>query len=182
MKLNIIKFNIPVNFNFIIIKNFNKMMIIIFNQIFKFKIFFKKTKNLKINKNLNNIEYKNKNLNNNFYYLNNNFYKFLEKLNKYYFLKIKFKGKGYKIGFYKKVKIINFYFGKSHKSIISHKNIKIKKLGKYKFVIMKNNINELKKIGYKITNIKKINEYTNRGLRLSRQIILKRKGKKGSFV
>ena len=34
----------------------------------------------------------------------------------------------------------------------------------------------------KILKIKKINDYTNRGLRLSRQIIIKRKGKKGSFV
>lgn len=182
MKLTILKINIPINFNFILIKKFNKIILIIFNEKFKFTLFFKKKNNLKINKNLNTIEYKNNILNSNYYLLNNNFYKFLEKLNNYYFFKIKFKGKGYKIGFYKKKKIINFYFGKSHKSIFIYKNVKIKKLSKYKFILLKNNYNVLKQISYKIVKIKKINEYTNRGLRLSRQIIIKRKGKKGSFV
>jgi ribosomal protein L6P/L9E len=182
MKLTALKLNIPINFNFLVIKKFNKIIIIIFNNKFKFTVFFRKKNNIKINKNLNSIEYKNNILNKNFFILNNNFYNFLEKLNTYYFLKIKFKGKGYKIGFYKKKKIINFYFGKSHKSIFIYNNIKIKKLSKYKFILLKNNFNILKQISYKIIKIKKINEYTNRGLRLSRQIIIKRKGKKGSFV
>ena len=104
MKLTLLKINLPINFNFVLIKKFNKIILIIFNEKFKFTLFFKKQNNLKINKNLNTIEYKNNTLNNNFYLINNNFYKFLEKLNKFYFLKIKFKGKGYKIGFYKKIK------------------------------------------------------------------------------
>jgi len=182
MKLNFLKLNVPINFNFILIKKFNKIILIIYNEKFKFVLFFKEKNNLKINKNLNSISYKNTFLKKNIFTINNNFYKFLEKLNIYYFLKIKFKGKGYKIGFYKKKKIINFYFGKSHKSIFIFNNIKIKKLSKYKFILLKNNFNLLKKISYKIIKIKKINEYTNRGLRLSRQIIIKRKGKKGSFV
>jgi ribosomal protein L6P/L9E len=182
MKLILLKLNLPINFNFLLIEKFNKIILIIFNEKFKFVLFFKKKNNLKINKNLNSIEYKNYFLKNNFFILNNSIYNFLEKLNTYYFLKIKFKGKGYKIGFYKKKKIINFYFGKSHKSIFIYNNIKIKKLNKYKFILLKNNFNLLKQISYKIIKIKKINEYTNRGLRLSRQTIIKRKGKKGSFV
>lgn len=182
MKLTLLKLNIPINFNFILIEKFNKIVLIIFNEKFKFTLFFKKKNNLKINKNLNSIEYKNIILKNSYFILNNNLYSFLEKLNNYYFLKIKFKGKGYKIGFYKKKKIINFYFGKSHKSIFIYNNIKIKKLSKYKFILLKNNFNMIKQISYKIVKIKKINEYTNRGLRLTRQIIIKRKGKKGSFV
>lgn len=182
MKLSLLKLNIPINFNFILIKKFNKIILIIFNEKFKFTIFLKKKINIKINKNLNSIEYKNTILNKNYFYLNNNFYDFLKKINNYYFLKIKFKGKGYKIGFYKRKKIINFYFGKSHKSIFIYNNIKVKKLSKYKFILLKNNYNILKQISYKIITIKKINEYTNRGLRLTRQIIIKRKGKKGSFV
>ena len=182
MKLTVLKLNLPVNFNFLLIEKFNKIILIIFNEKFKLTLYFKKKNNLKINKNLNSIEYKNNLLKNNFYTLNNNFYSFLEKLNTYYFLKIKFKGKGYKIGFCKKKKIINFYFGKSHKSIFIFNNMRIKKLSKYKFILLKNNFNFLKKISYKIIKIKKINEYTNRGLRLTRQTIIKRKGKNGSFV
>jgi len=182
MKLNFLKLNVPINFNFILIKKFNKIILIIFNEKLKFTLFFNKNNNIKINKNLNFLEYKNIFLKKDYFVINNIFYKFLEKLNKYYFLKIKFKGKGYKIGFYKKIKIINFYFGKSHKSIFLYNNLRIKKLSKYKFIVFSSNYNYLKKVGLKIINIKKINEYTNRGLRLSRQIIIKRKGKKGSFV
>jgi ribosomal protein L6P/L9E len=182
MKLNLIKLFLPLNFNFLIIKKFNKIILIIFNNLFNIKLLFKKKNNLKINKNINTILYKNYSLNKNNFYLKNNFYKFLNKLNFYFFSKIKFKGKGYKIGFYKKKKIINFYFGKSHKSILICNNVKLKKLGKYKFIVYNNNLNILKKIIYKIIKIKKINEYTNRGLRSSRQLIIKRKGKKGSFV
>lgn len=182
MKLVLLKLNIPVNFNFIVIKKFNKIVVIIFNNKFRFTIFFKKKTNLKINKILNTLEYKNEILEKNYFLIKNNLYDFLEKLNTYYFLKIKFKGKGYKIGFFKKKKIINFYFGKSHKSIFIYNNIKIKKLSKYKFILLNNNFNSLKKISYKLIKVKKINEYTNRGLRSSRQIIIKRKGKKGSFV
>jgi ribosomal protein L6P/L9E len=182
MKLILLKLNIPINFNFILIKKFNKIILIIFNNKFRFTIFFKKKTNLKINKELNFIEYKNSIINKNYFLLNNNLYSVFEKLNNYYFLKIKFKGKGYKIGFFKKKKIINFYFGKSHKSIFVYNNLKIKKLSKYKFILLKNNFNNLKKICYKLIKIKQINEYTNRGLRSSRQIIIKRKGKKGSFI
>ena len=182
MKLNILKIRIPINFNFLVIKKFNKIILLVFDSKFKFKIFFKTKNNLKTNKKLNTLEYKNTNLNKKFFILNNSIYNFLEKINNYYFSKIKFKGKGYKIGFYKKIKIINFYFGKSHKSILIYNNLKIKKISKYKFILLKNSLNILKKISYKIIKIKKINEYTNRGLRSSRQIIIKRKGKKGSFV
>ena len=182
MKLSLLKFNIPKNFNFIIIKKYNKIILIIFNKFFNFKMFFKKKQNLKINKFLNNIEYKNCILKNNFYYIKDDFYKFLEKLNNYYYLKIKFKGKGYKVCSYKKIKLIDFQFGKSHKSMIFYKNIKIKKIKKYKIILLKNNYNELKKLSCNIIKIKKLNEYTNRGLRNSRQIVIKRRGKKGAFV
>ena len=182
MKLNLIKLNIPINFNLTIIKKFEKNHIILKNAEFNFKIIVKKHNNIKINKYINSIEYKNFYLKKNYFLLKNNFFNFLSKINNYYFYKIKFKGKGYKLGFYKKKKTINFFFGKSHKSVFVYKNIYIKKINKYKFILLNNNISTLKKISVNVINIKKINFYTGRGLRLSKQIILKRKGKKGSFV
>lgn len=183
MKLSLLKLNFPLNYNIIIIKNIfinKKYNIIIYNKTTFFKIFI--NKNLKINNNLNFIEYKNYCFKNNFYIINYIINSYLSNLNKYFFLKIKFKGKGYKIGFYKK-KII-FYFGRSHKSIFIYKNIIIKKSikNKYKFILIKNNWNKLKLISNKTINIKKINFFTGRGLRISRQIIVKRKGRKGSFI
>lgn len=107
---------------------------------------------------------------------------FLNSLNIYFYSKIKFKGKGFRIKFFKKIKILKFYFGKSHKTFLFLKKINKKKINKYKFIISglnKTKINLIKKI---ICNIKPINVYTLRGLRLSRQIIFKRKGKKGTYI
>ena len=68
--------------------------------------------------------------------------------------------------------------------MFKYKNILIKKLvkNKYKFILISNNLIKLKKMSLKTINIKKINFFTNRGLRISRQILIKRKGRKGSFV
>lgn len=100
----------------------------------------------------------------------------------FFFKKIKFKGKGFRIKFFKKIKIIKFFFGKSHKTFIFLKNINKKKINKYKFYIIGINKQKILKIVEKILKIKKINIYTLRGLRKNRQIIFKRKGKKGTYI
>jgi ribosomal protein L6P/L9E len=100
----------------------------------------------------------------------------------YFFLKIKFKGKGFKIKFNKKLKLIKFYFGRSHITFFKLKKIKLKKITKYKFLLKNLNFNKLKKKASEITYIKPVNVYTLRGIRLSRQHISKRKGKKSSYI
>lgn len=112
----------------------------------------------------------------------NLFIEFLKTWDKFYFNKIKFKGKGFRIKFFKKIKLIKFYFGKSHKTFFFLKKIKKKRINKYKFILTSLNKNILINISRKIINIKKINLYTLRGLRNSRQIIYKRKGKKGTYI
>lgn len=107
---------------------------------------------------------------------------FLKSWNKYFFNKIKFKGKGFRIKFFKKIKLIKFYFGRSHKTFMLLKKIKRKKINKYKFILLSINNNKLKEISKKIIGIKNINLYTMRGLRFSKQIIFKRKGKKGTYI
>ena len=107
---------------------------------------------------------------------------FLKSLNVYFFFKIKFKGKGYRIRFYKKNKIVKFYFGKSHITFFFFKKLILKKISKYKFIIKSPNFFNLKNKALKIVKIKKINVYTLRGLRIARQNIFKRKGKKGSYI
>ena len=100
----------------------------------------------------------------------------------YLLSKIKFKGKGFRIRFFKKIKLVKFFFGKSHKSFIYFKNIIIKRINKYKFILKNINKQQLLINSSKVTNIRPINYYTLRGLRVSRQTIYKRKGKKGTYI
>ncbi len=107
---------------------------------------------------------------------------FFKSLNSYFYSKIKFKGKGFRIKFFKKIKLIKFFFGKSHKTFLYLKKVNKKKINKYKFIIYNLNYKKLNLISKLICKIKKLNFYTLRGLRISRQIIHKRKGKKGTYI
>lgn len=108
--------------------------------------------------------------------------KYLKTFEIYFFIKIKFKGKGFKIKFNKKLKLIKFFFGRSHITYYKLKKIKLKKINKYKFLLKSFNLSKLKKTASNITFIKPMNLYTLRGIRLSRQYIYKRKGKKSSYI
>lgn len=108
--------------------------------------------------------------------------RYLKSFEIYFFIKIKFKGKGFKIKFKKKIKLIKFYFGRSHITFYKLKKIKIKKINKYKFLLRSFCLSKLKQVASNITNIKPVNVYTLRGIRISRQFIYKRKGKKSSYI
>ena len=91
------------------------------------------------------------------------------------FIKIKFFGKGFKI---KKNSTSNMLllFNRAHITNIFWKNLFIKKIKKYKMYVYYTNhnlnlINDILKIRY-------INMFTKKGLRRTRQIILKKKSKK----
>ena len=172
--------NIPLFFNIVGIKNNKFIQIYLYENNFYFKIFIK-TNYIFINKETNNLK-----IQNNKYYLNKKIEKelkkFLTSLNSYFFLKIKFKGKGYKINFYKKTKLIKFFFGSSHIQLFKLKNIVIKKLSKYKFILKNTNLDNLNQISKKIIKVRNINPYTLRGIRISKSIIIKRKGRKGSWI
>lgn len=77
---------------------------------------------------------------------------------------------------------MNFFFGASHINTFIINNMIIKKINKYKFLIKSINLCNLNKLSKQIINIRKINFYTLRGLRNSRQILIKRKGRKGTFM
>ncbi len=111
----------------------------------------------------------------------NNLFKSFEK---FFFKKIKFKGKGFRVRFKKKNKMLRMMFGHSHINVffINNKKIKIKRLGKYKYFLKSNDQQKLNKIAKKICKVKPINMYTKRGIRLGKQIIFKRKGKKSTYV
>jgi ribosomal protein L6P/L9E len=101
-----------------------------------------------------------------------------------FFDKIKFKGKGFRTRFKKNSKIIKFTFGHSHINyvFINNNSIKIKRLGKYKYTFKSKDRIKMNLLLQQICKIKPINMYTKRGIRLGRQVIFKRKGKKSTYI
>lgn len=173
---------LPVFFNFLCLtrRNDKTTHIYIYNNVLFLKLRVP-IKNLFLSKETNNIKIFTENTRKNTY-TNNGLNKFLKELYCYHYLKIKFKGKGYKVKILRKRKMIQFFFGVSHIKIVFLKKIILKKLTKYKFFLKSKNIQILKKIGNKILNVRRLNPYTLRGLRLSKTVIVKRKGKKGVWI
>ncbi len=134
-----------------------------------YNIYFNKFLNiLKIKKKYNNRKIYNKKFLNNFLFSWDNFF----------FSKIYFLGKGFKL---KKINNnIHFNFNYSHIKLIINQNAIIKKIQKTKLLIFSKNLQNLNKLCKLIQNIKKINPYTKRGLRKSKQIIYKKKNKSNS--
>jgi len=91
------------------------------------------------------------------------------------FSKIKFAGKGYKIKKNSNKSII-LLFNRAHVTILWWNNIILNKLKKYKFYVNYNNIDQ--DLILNILKIRPINIFTKKGLRKSRQILLKKRGKK----
>jgi hypothetical protein len=72
------------------------------------------------------------------------------------------------------------HFGKSHKiRLMSNKFLLIKKMSKYKILILSSCRYLIKICSNSIFRIRTVNCYTKRGLRIIRKRFIKRKGKKG---
>jgi len=105
-----------------------------------------------------------------------NFY--LSDLFSSFFIKVKFKGKGYRLQSFRKKKIMNFTFGHSHIYLMLFRNNYFKRMNKYKYIFLEKNKNIFNNLKEKIRKIKPINKYTLRGLRITKSKITKRKGRK----
>lgn len=92
-----------------------------------------------------------------------------------YFNKIKFTGKGFK--FRKKETNLFLFFNRAHKCFFIGTNIILIRLSKNKVILLKNNIKHLMYDSKIIRLIRSNNIFTKRGLRFSKQIIFKKKGK-----
>lgn len=107
--------------------------------------------------------------------------KFMWKSALFYFSKMRFTGKGYKVKKTKKKKSFKFYFGRSHISYAFGGGLIFKKLSKFRFFFISNNKKRINKIKNMIIKIRLINKFTKRGLRFTKQFILKRPGKKTNY-
>ena len=98
----------------------------------------------------------------------------------WFFLKIKYKGKGYRVK--RRKKILKFFFWLSHMNLIRIINFKIKRIGNYRYLLLGVNKQKLKKTAFLVKSVRKNDLFTKRGLRLAKQIIIKKKAKKSSYI
>lgn len=173
----------PVNINYSIIYFKNNKLLILesYNKFGKnYVIFLKLTSQFKVDGNSNSLNMVNNKIFNKEKLLENFFNNFFFSLSYYYHFKIKFKGKGFKIR--KQKKTIKFFFYFSHINLVKMYNLKVKKIGKQKFIIFGSNKSIAKKTGLKISKIRLASLFTKRGLRLGHHKLFKRKGKKNAYT
>jgi len=96
--------------------------------------------------------------------------------------RIKYTGKGYRIRRHVGLNLLDFTFGACHfvKTFLPNYKLKLKKK-KYITVFYKNSINLMSNF-WKITNIKLINLYTQRGLRNSKRITFRKPKSKAAYI
>lgn len=98
--------------------------------------------------------------------------------NNFFFKKIKFIGKGYRIKKFKKKRIIKLKFNRSHINILRSGNNIIKKIRKTKILVANTHREELTKTSQTITNVRPVNLYTKRGLQIKRCVNYRKMSKK----
>lgn len=165
---------IPYNINYSIIWNKKNNFIYLYNTNFYFTLALN-NKNIFINKHTNTLKFLDS-TNNKFNNLSINEVKnFLFSWDNLFFNKIKFTGKGFK--FKKKENNLFLFFNRAHKCFFIGVNIILIRLSKNKLIILKNNIKHIIYDSKLILKVRENNIFTKRGLRFSRQIILKKRGK-----
>jgi ribosomal protein L6P/L9E len=110
----------------------------------------------------------------------NMYWKLLQALlysfNNFYFLKLKFKGKGYYL--YKNIRnTITPQFGHSHRIYIYSFAITVKFLSKTSVMFFGLSKKDVLKTGYQLRKSRSVNLFTGRGVRFNRQILYRKTGK-----
>ena len=104
----------------------------------------------------------------------------ISSLHKPFFLKIKFKGKGYYV--YKNFRnTIAPQFNYAHRVYVYSFLVSVKFLSKTKIFMFGLSQRDLFKIGYLLFFTRPINVFTGRGVRFARQIIYRKTGKIGAY-
>ncbi len=165
--------------NFVILENKKNLLVYIYskNNYLKLKIK-KKNAEIQTEKNTKTISIKFKKFLKKIQITNSILNNIIYSWSFFFFEKIKFNGKGYKIKKSTKKNSLIFSFNRAHINILLMKNNLVKKIKKNKIIIFNTNLVNLKNICQNIIKIRKSNIYTKRGLRLSRCLILKKSSKK----
>ena len=101
-------------------------------------------------------------------------------MHKPFFLKLKFKGKGYYL-YKNKRGTVTPQFGYSHRLYMYSYFVKIKFLSKTSVILFGMIKSDLKNIGHQLKQMRPINIFTGRGVRFNKQVIYKKVGKVSSY-
>lgn len=101
-------------------------------------------------------------------------------INRPYFLKLKFKGKGYYI-YKNKRNTITPQFGYAHRIYLYAFYVSVKFLSKTSILVFGFSKRDIYKISHSIKSMRPINIFTGRGVRFSRSIVYKKQGKVSSY-
>lgn len=186
LSLNTYKINffVPSNWNFLILKktlNSNFLYMYLYNEGYFFSLpFLKNFLSLNYDPKIHCLNFQ-FTFKNNFYSLFWNSFKIIFfSFSKIFFKKLKFKGKGYYI--YKNNRnTIALQFGYSHLFYLYSFFITVKFLTKTTILMFGINNKDLLTSSYNLYSIKKINIFTSKGIRFSRQIIYRKTGKVSSY-
>lgn len=174
---------IPKKCEYMILENTKKKIIYIYNKNFYLKLKIqKKDIKLAVDNSTKSICVTNKKILGKNGLITNYINNLIFSWNSFYFEKLKFTGKGYKIKKSEKKNSITLLFNRAHPTIVFTKKILIKKIKKTKLIILGTNINTLSKIQKKIVNVRNLNIYTKRGLRNCRSLIFKKSSKKTAAI
>jgi len=97
-----------------------------------------------------------------------------------FFHKVKFRGKGYYI-FKNSRQTITPQFGHSHRLYLYAYYVSVKFLSKTHIFLFGLLYSDLVRVAYGIKNMRRINIFTGRGVRFSRQVIYRKTGKVSSY-
>lgn len=174
---------LPFNWNIMLFerKNLNLINLFIYSENYIFTIpFLKKFLTFSYD-HLTNVLTFNFFLKNNFFslfwgYFRSLFFSF----SKFFFKKLKFKGKGYYI--YKNIRnTVALQFGYSHMFYLYSFFVTVKFITKTTILMFGTNYFDVLGRSYSLFNIKQINIFTGKGIRFSRQIIYRKTGKVSSY-
>jgi hypothetical protein len=99
-------------------------------------------------------------------------------------MRVAFKGKGYRLRKFKKINKLTLNFGHSHwaKVILDSNFFFFKKIRRQNYLCLSKKYTKYKHIKLSLKFFKKLNSYTKRGLRLTKQFIKRRFGKISQVV
>ena len=109
---------------------------------------------------------------------------FLNKTLVTHWIRVVFRGKGFRVRKFKSINKLTLNFGHSHwaKLALDVRNFFFKKLRRQNYICLLKNFKQFKVFQKTIKFIKNLNVYTKRGLRLRRQFIKRRFGKISQVV
>jgi len=172
---------IPSNWKVVILKNkytqSKPQIVYLFSNTYFFKLLLvSASSQLLFDRQMNSVTMRNYCLSNFYKLYINKVKQLLQSFSQVFFIKLKFKGKGYYI--YKSSRnTITTQFGHAHRIYIYSFFISVKFLSKTSVFLFGTSKSDLLKVGYSIQKARPINIFTGRGVRFTKQIIYRKTGK-----